>query len=101
MNCRRPATSASASLRMEPAFTTRATTKMERCSISIFWARAPRATRLSSATSFAASTDDERYLVIEIDRGVPAKRVDIVYRDLSKPGSTFDILVWGLDARFS
>ncbi|HEY1768449.1 MAG TPA: prolyl oligopeptidase family serine peptidase [Terracidiphilus sp.] len=50
---------------------------------------------------FASITDDNRYLVIEIDRGVPAKRVDIVYRDLSKPNSTFDILVWGLDARFS
>lgn len=46
-------------------------------------------------------TDDGRYLVVEIDRGVPAKRVDIVYRDLTKPDSPFDILVWGLDARFS
>jgi prolyl oligopeptidase len=51
---------------------------------------------------FSASvTDDGRYLVIEIDRGVPAKRVDIVFRDLSKPGSPFDILVWGLDSRFA
>jgi prolyl oligopeptidase len=50
---------------------------------------------------FATITDDNRYLVIEIDRGVPAKRVDIAYRDLTKPGSTFEILVWGLDARFS
>jgi prolyl oligopeptidase len=46
-------------------------------------------------------TDDGRYLVIQIDRGVPAKRVDIVFRDLTKPDSAFDILVWGLDARFS
>jgi prolyl oligopeptidase len=46
-------------------------------------------------------TDDGRYLVVEIDRGVPAKRVDIVFRDLTKPGSPFDILVWGLDSRFS
>ncbi|MGA2674644.1 MAG: prolyl oligopeptidase family serine peptidase [Terracidiphilus sp.] len=46
-------------------------------------------------------TDDGRYLVVEIDRGVPARRVDIVFRDLTKPGSFFDILVWGLDARFS
>jgi prolyl oligopeptidase len=45
-------------------------------------------------------TDDGRYLAIEIDRGVPAKRVDIVYRDLTKPGSPFDVLVWGLDSRF-
>ena len=46
-------------------------------------------------------TDDGRYLVIEIDRGVPAKRVDIVFRDLTKPDSYFDVLVWGVDARFS
>ncbi len=49
----------------------------------------------------AAVSDDYRYLVIEIDRGVPAKRVDIVYRDLTKPDSYFDILVWGVDSRFS
>jgi prolyl oligopeptidase len=27
--------------------------------------------------------------------------VDIVYRDLSKPDSPFEVLIWGLDARFS
>lgn len=46
-------------------------------------------------------TDDSHYLVIQIARGVPAKREDIVYRDLTKPGSPFDILVWGLESRFS
>jgi len=46
-------------------------------------------------------TDDGRYLAIQIDRGVPAKRVDIVFRDLTKPDAPFEILVWGLDARFS
>ena len=45
-------------------------------------------------------TDDGRYLGVEIGRGVPARRVDIVYRDLTKPGSPFEILVWGLDSRF-
>ena len=45
-------------------------------------------------------TDDGRYLVVTIRRGVPARRVDIVYRDLTKPGSFFEVLVWGLDARF-
>ena len=45
-------------------------------------------------------TDDGRNLVIEIDRGVPAKRVDIVFRDLTKPDAPFDILVWGLESRF-
>ncbi|HUV69680.1 MAG TPA: prolyl oligopeptidase family serine peptidase [Terracidiphilus sp.] len=46
-------------------------------------------------------TDDGHYLVVEINRGVPAKRVDIVYRDLRKPNSFFEVLVWGLDSRFS
>jgi len=46
-------------------------------------------------------TDDARYLVVEIDRGVPAKRVDIVFRDLTKPDSYFDVLAWGLESRFS
>ena len=46
-------------------------------------------------------TDDGRYLVVTIDRGVPARRVDIIYRDLTKPGSTFEVLVWGLDSRFN
>ena len=50
---------------------------------------------------FPAVSDDYRYLVLEIDRGVPAKRVDIVYRDLTKPGSYFDVLIWGVDSRFS
>jgi prolyl oligopeptidase len=51
---------------------------------------------------FSASiTDDGRYLVVEIDRGVPARRVDIVFRDLTRPGTPFDLLVWGLDSRFS
>lgn len=45
-------------------------------------------------------TDDGRYLVINIARGVPAKREDIVFRDLHKPGAPFDVLVWGLDALF-
>jgi prolyl oligopeptidase len=45
-------------------------------------------------------TDDGRYLVVEIDRGVPARRVDIVFRDLRKPASPFEVLVWGLDSRF-
>jgi prolyl oligopeptidase len=49
----------------------------------------------------ATLSDDYRYLVIEIDRGVPARRVDIVYRDLTKPDSYFDILIWGVDSRFS
>jgi prolyl oligopeptidase len=47
----------------------------------------------------ASITDDGHYLIIQIARGVPAKREDIVFR--TKPNSPFDILVWGLDSRFS
>src|SRR5208337_1048592 len=46
-------------------------------------------------------TDDGRYLVVAIERGVPARRVDIIFRDLSKQDAPFDILVWGMDFRFS
>jgi prolyl oligopeptidase len=46
-------------------------------------------------------TDDGRYLVAEVDRGVPAKRVEIVYRDLTKPNAFFEILIWGVDSRFA
>jgi prolyl oligopeptidase len=57
---------------------------------------------LGAIDTFRAQiTDDNRYLVITIDRGVPAKRVDICYRDLNKPGAPFEVLVWGLDSRFS
>ena len=49
----------------------------------------------------ARVTDDGHYLVVVISRGVPAKRVDIVYRDLRKPESPFEILVWSFDSRFS
>jgi prolyl oligopeptidase len=46
-------------------------------------------------------TDDGHYLVVDIQRGVPAKREDIVFRDLTKPGAPFQVLVWGLESRFS
>lgn len=49
----------------------------------------------------ATITADWHYLVITIDRGVPARQVDIVYRDLTKPESPFDILTWDIDSRFS
>jgi prolyl oligopeptidase len=49
----------------------------------------------------AVLSDDYRYQVIEIDRGVPAKRVDIVFRDLTKPTSFFEVLIWGVDSRFT
>ncbi len=46
-------------------------------------------------------SDDAHYLVVEVDRGVPAKRVDIVFRDLTKPNGYFDVLIWGVESRFS
>ncbi len=49
----------------------------------------------------AEITDDAHYLVVTIERGVPARRVDICFRDLTKPGSPFEVLVWALDSRFS
>jgi prolyl oligopeptidase len=49
----------------------------------------------------AEVTDDGHYLVVTIDRGVPAKRVDIAFRDLTKPNSMFEVLAWGVDSRFS
>jgi prolyl oligopeptidase len=46
-------------------------------------------------------THDGHYLVATIERGVPAKRVDIVFRDLTKPAAPFAVLVWGIESRFS
>jgi prolyl oligopeptidase len=61
-----------------------------------------RGEELGPDTVFSASvTDDARYLVVEISRGIPAKRVDIVFRDLTKPNSFFDVLTWGIESRFS
>ncbi|MGA2251631.1 prolyl oligopeptidase family serine peptidase [Terracidiphilus sp.] len=51
---------------------------------------------------FSASvTEDNHYLVVTINRGVPARRVDIVFKDLTKPNSFFEILIWGVESRFS
>jgi prolyl oligopeptidase len=56
---------------------------------------------LGSNDLFEANvTDDGHYLVVTIARGVPPKRVDIAFRDLTKPNSMFEVLVWGLDSRF-
>jgi prolyl oligopeptidase len=61
-----------------------------------------RGEELTGDNLFSADiTDDFRYLVVTIQRGVPPRRVDIVYRDLTKPGSPFEVLVWALDSRFS
>ena len=61
-----------------------------------------RGEELGADDLFSAEvTDDFRYLLVTISRGVPARRVDIVYRDLTKSGSPFEVLVWGIDSRFS
>ena len=49
----------------------------------------------------ARVTDDGHYLVVVVNRGVPARRVDIVFRDLRHPDTPFQILIWGFDSRFS
>ena len=49
----------------------------------------------------ARVTEDGHYLTVTIERGVPARRVDILTRDLRKPDSPFVQLVWGIDSRFT
>jgi prolyl oligopeptidase len=67
----------------------------------LLFGREFRSERLGGDDLFSGVvTDDGRFLVVTIWRGVPARRVDIVFRDLTKPGSFFEMLVWGLDSRF-
>ena len=68
---------------------------------TLLFGREFRGERLGGDDLFSGVvTDDGRFLVVAIWRGVPARRVDIVFRDLTKPGSFFEVLVWGLDSRF-
>jgi prolyl oligopeptidase len=46
-------------------------------------------------------TENERYLLIGVWHGVPAKRVDIYMKDLRKPGSPIRPVIHGIDSRFS
>jgi prolyl oligopeptidase len=46
-------------------------------------------------------TDNGRYLIINISRGVPATREDILVKDLRKPNTEIVPLVYGLEARTS
>jgi prolyl oligopeptidase len=46
-------------------------------------------------------TDNERYLMIDIDHGVPATREDILVKDLRKPDSEIVPLVYGVAAHTS
>jgi prolyl oligopeptidase len=69
---------------------------------TLVFGREFRGEELGPIDLFTASvTEDWHYLVVTINRGVPAKRVDIVYRDLTKAGAPFELIVWGLEARFS
>jgi len=68
----------------------------------LIFGREFRGEELTGTDLFSGTvTDDGKYLIVEISRGVPAKREDIVYRDLTKPDAPFEVLVWGLDARFN
>jgi prolyl oligopeptidase len=48
----------------------------------------------------ARVTANGHYLVININRGVPAKRVDVLLKDLRTPGAEFVPLVFGVESRF-
>lgn len=45
-------------------------------------------------------TENERYLMINVGNGVPAKRVDIYVKDLRKPDSPILPVIHGIDSRF-
>ncbi len=45
-------------------------------------------------------TENGHYLVMSIDRGVPAKRVDVLVKDLREPHAEIVPLVYGVDSRF-
>lgn len=45
-------------------------------------------------------TENGHFLVLTIDRGVPAKRVDILLKDLRQPDAPLVPLVYGYDSRF-
>ena len=46
-------------------------------------------------------SDDGRYLIVNVSHGVPPSGVDIVFRDLTKPHSYFEVLTWGIESRFA
>ena len=46
-------------------------------------------------------TDNGHWLVLRVGHGVPAKREDILLKDLRKPDSAIVPLVYGIDSRFS
>ena len=46
-------------------------------------------------------TENDRYLMIFVSHGVPAKRVDIYTKDLRVPGAPVKAIVHGIDNRFN
>jgi prolyl oligopeptidase len=46
-------------------------------------------------------TDNQRYLILEVDNGVPAKRQDIYIKDLRQPDAPVRPLIHGIDNRFN
>jgi prolyl oligopeptidase len=46
-------------------------------------------------------TYNDRYLMIEVSHGVPAKRVDIYVKDLRQPDAPFKAVIHGIDSRFT
>ena len=46
-------------------------------------------------------TENQHHLVMDIERGVPAKREDILLKDLRTPDAPIVPLVYGYDSRFS
>jgi prolyl oligopeptidase len=49
----------------------------------------------------ATITENERYLIIEVDYGVPPKRVDIYAKDLRVPDSPIMPIIHGIENRFT
>jgi prolyl oligopeptidase len=48
----------------------------------------------------ARVTENGHWLIVTINRGVPAKRVDVLLKDLRKPDSELAPIVYGYDSRF-
>ena len=48
----------------------------------------------------ARVTENNRYLLITVSHGVPAKRVDIYARDLRTPAAPIRPIIYGIDSRF-
>jgi prolyl oligopeptidase len=46
-------------------------------------------------------SENERYLVLEISHGVPATQEDILVKDLRRPGSDWQPVIYGIQSRFS